>query len=51
MVAMGVIFEMPAVVLVLARMGSSPRIPVRQIKYAILLIFIFAAVITRPGIR
>ena len=50
MVAMGVIFEMPAVVLVLARMGIvTAGFLWRQIKYAILLIFVFAAVITPTG--
>jgi sec-independent protein translocase protein TatC len=50
MVAMGLIFEMPAVVLVLARMGLvTAGFLWRQIKYAILIIFILAAVITPTG--
>jgi sec-independent protein translocase protein TatC len=50
MVAMGVIFEMPAVILVLARMGLvTAGFLWRNIKYAILVIFIFAAVVTPTG--
>jgi sec-independent protein translocase protein TatC len=50
MLAMGIIFEMPAVVLVLARMGVvTAGFLWRNIKYAILIIFIVAAVITPTG--
>jgi sec-independent protein translocase protein TatC len=50
MVAMGIIFEMPAVILVLARMGVvTAGFLWRQLKYAILIIFILAAVITPTG--
>jgi sec-independent protein translocase protein TatC len=50
MVAMGLIFEMPAVILVLARFGLvTAGFLWRQIKYAILIIFIFAAVVTPTG--
>jgi len=49
-VAMGLIFEMPAVILVLARMGlATAGFLWRNIKYAILLIFVAAAVITPTG--
>ena len=49
-VAMGLIFEMPAVILVLARMGlATAGFLWRNIKYAILLIFIASAVITPTG--
>ena len=47
---MGLIFEMPTVVLALARMGIvTAGFLWRQIKYAILLIFIAAAVLTPTG--
>ena len=50
MVAMGLIFEMPAVILVMARMGLvTAGFLWRNIKYAILIIFIFAAVVTPTG--
>jgi sec-independent protein translocase protein TatC len=50
MLAMGLIFEMPAVILVLARMGLvTAGFLWRQIKYAVLIIFILAAVITPTG--
>jgi sec-independent protein translocase protein TatC len=50
MLAMGVIFEMPAVVLVLARMGVvTAGFLWRNVKYAILIIFIVAAVVTPTG--
>ena len=49
-VAMGGIFEMPAVVLVLARMGVvTAGFLWRHVKYAVLIIFIAAAVITPTG--
>jgi sec-independent protein translocase protein TatC len=50
MLAMGLIFEWPAVVFVLARMGIvSAGFLWRHIKYAVLIIFIAAAVITPTG--
>jgi sec-independent protein translocase protein TatC len=50
MLAMGVIFEMPAVILVLARMGlATAGFLWRNVKYAILIIFIASAVITPTG--
>ena len=50
MLAMGLIFEMPAVVLILARMGLvTAGFLWRHIKYAVLIIFIAAAVITPTG--
>jgi sec-independent protein translocase protein TatC len=50
MLAMGVVFEMPAVILVMARMGLvTAGFLWRHIKYAILIIFITAAVITPTG--
>ena len=49
-VAMGAVFEMPAVILVLARMGVvTAGFLWRHVKYAILIIFIAAAVITPTG--
>ncbi len=45
--ACGVVFQMPTVVFFLARMGvASPAFLLRNFKYAVLLIFIVAAVIT-----
>jgi sec-independent protein translocase protein TatC len=50
LVVMGLIFEMPAVVLALARMGLvTAGFLWRHIKYAVLLIFIAAAVLTPTG--
>jgi sec-independent protein translocase protein TatC len=50
MLAMGLIFEMPAVILVMARMGLvTAGFLWRQIKYAVLIIFVLAAVITPTG--
>ena len=50
MLAMGLIFEMPVVILVLARMGlATAGFLWKNIKYAILLIFIASAVITPTG--
>ena len=49
MLAMGVVFEMPTLVLFLARIGLvTPRFLIRNTKYAVLAIFIIAAVLT-PG--
>jgi sec-independent protein translocase protein TatC len=50
LVVMGVIFEMPPVVLALARMGLvTAGFLWRHIKYAVLIIFIAAAVLTPTG--
>ena len=50
LLAMGVVFEMPAVILVMARMGLvTAGFLWRNVKYAILIIFIAAAVITPTG--
>jgi len=47
---MGLVFQMPAIVYFLARMGLvTGRFLLNQLKYAILLIFIVAAVITPSG--
>jgi sec-independent protein translocase protein TatC len=47
MLAMGAVFQLPTVVLFLARIGIvTPRFLVKNIKYAVLVIFIIAAVIT-----
>src|SRR5262245_9482952 len=47
---MGLIFQMPAVVYFMAKMGLiSARFLVRNLKYAVLVIFIVAAVITPTG--
>lgn len=49
MLAMGAVFEMPTLVLFLARVGLvTPRFLIRNTKYAILIIFVVAAVLT-PG--
>lgn len=48
--AMGVTFQLPTVVLFLARMGMiTPRFMIRHIKYALLLIIIAAAVLSPDG--
>jgi sec-independent protein translocase protein TatC len=51
LLAIGVVFEFPVVLVLLARMGviDAKRLA-RQRKYAILLIFIFAAVMTPPDL-
>ncbi len=50
LLAMGAVFEMPTLVLFLARMGViSAGFLARHIKYAVLVIFITAAVITPTG--
>jgi sec-independent protein translocase protein TatC len=50
MLGMGLVFQMPMIMLVLARLGIvSARFLIRNIKYAVLLIFIAAAVITPDG--
>jgi sec-independent protein translocase protein TatC len=50
LLAMGVVFEMPTLVLFLARMGVvSAGFLLRHFKYAVLIIFIVAAVITPTG--
>ena len=49
MLAMGTVFQMPTLVLFLARMGMiTARLLVRQTKYAILVIVVLAAILT-PG--
>ena len=49
LLAMGLVFEMPTLVLFLARVGLvTPRWLLRHTKYAILVIFIVAAVVS-PG--
>jgi sec-independent protein translocase protein TatC len=49
MLAMGLVFEMPTLVLFLARIGLvTPRFLIRNTKYAVLVIFVVAAVLT-PG--
>jgi sec-independent protein translocase protein TatC len=50
LLAFGLVFQMPTVVLFLARMGVvSARFLIRNMKYAILIIFIAAAVLTPDG--
>ena len=50
MLGMGLVFQMPMIMLVLARLGIvSAGFLARNIKYAVLLIFIVAAVITPDG--
>ena len=50
MLGMGLVFQMPAVVYSLARMGLvTARFLIKNFKYAILIIFIAAAVITPSG--
>ena len=50
LLACGLVFQMPTVVFFLARVGAvTPGFLARNIKYAILLIFIFAAVLTPTG--
>ena len=50
LLACGVVFQMPTVVFFLARIGVlTARFLVNNIKYAILLIFIFAAILTPTG--
>lgn len=47
LVGMGAVFQMPIVILVLARIGLvTPRLLVRNFRWAILIIFILAAVLT-----
>ena len=50
MLGVGLIFQMPTVVYFLARMGVvTPRFLIRNVKYAVLAIFVVAAVITPTG--
>ena len=50
LLAMGIVFEMPAVVFLLARMGlATAGFLWRNFKYAVLIIFVVAAVITPTG--
>lgn len=47
MLGLGLVFEMPTLVLFLARIGLvTPRLLIRNTKYAVLVIFIVAAVVT-----
>ncbi len=47
---MGIVFQMPAIVYFLARLGVvTARFLLRQFKYAVLIIFVVAAVITPSG--
>jgi sec-independent protein translocase protein TatC len=47
---MGLVFQMPSIVFFLAKMGMvTARFLLRNIKYAVLIIFITAAVITPSG--
>jgi sec-independent protein translocase protein TatC len=49
LLAMGLVFEMPTLVLFLARVGLvTPGMLIRNVKYAVLIIFVVAAVLT-PG--
>lgn len=48
--ACGAVFQMPTLVFFLARVGAvTPRFLIRNTKYAVLLIFIFAAILTPTG--
>ena len=48
--ACGVVFQLPTIVFFLARMGvATPGFLIKNFKYAILIIFIFAAVLTPTG--
>jgi sec-independent protein translocase protein TatC len=50
MLAMGVTFELPTLVLFLARMGLvTPRFLIRNIKYAVMIIMVAAAVLSPDG--
>jgi sec-independent protein translocase protein TatC len=50
MLAMGLVFQMPSLVYFMARMGVvTARFMARQLKFAVLIIFIVAAVITPSG--
>ena len=51
LLAFGLVFEFPVVLLLLARIGViDAKMLARQRKYAILLIFVFAAVVTPPDL-
>ena len=48
--ACGVVFQLPTIVFFLARMGvATPKFLIKNFKYAILIIFVFAAVLTPTG--
>jgi sec-independent protein translocase protein TatC len=50
MLAMGLVFEMPTLAFFLARVGLiTPRLLIRQFKYAVLVIFIASAILTPGG--
>jgi sec-independent protein translocase protein TatC len=47
----GLVFQIPTVVFLLARMGLvTPRFLIRNFKYAVLVVFITAAIITPPDV-
>ena len=51
MLVFGLVFEFPVVLLILARIGViDAKMLAKQRKYAILLIFVFAAVVTPPDV-
>ena len=48
--ACGVVFQLPTVIFFLARMGiATPNFLIKNFKYAILIIFVFAAILTPTG--
>ena len=50
MLALGLVFELPTVVLFLAKMGLvTPRFMIRNIKYAVMIIMVAAAVLSPDG--
>jgi sec-independent protein translocase protein TatC len=50
LLGMGLVFQMPMLILVLARLGVvTARFLARNIKYAVLIIFVVAAVVTPDG--
>ena len=50
MLGIGVVFQMPTAIYFLARMGVvTPRFLIRNFKYAVLVIFVVAAIITPTG--
>lgn len=50
-IAMGILFELPILILILTRIGIvTPEFLIRKRKYAIVLIFVIAAMITPPDV-
>jgi len=48
--ACGIVFQLPTIVFFLARMGiATPDFLIKNFKYAILIIFVFAAILTPTG--